>query len=169
MLNISLSCPGLSYHYHPSKTRSWNLNPASYAICQGSWMMKGQREIYRRRRKGQREHHIIVHMAAAGGSKKKRLGAFFAFDEALESLVSIPSTHTHWCLQNPKTSPPAHQSLIWEKIPLQFFKKPIMAMSHTLIWKAILDPNFHRIDNTNFQISVLKICVKSSKINEFQA
>ena len=94
VLNISLSCPGLSYHYHPSKTRSWNLNPASYAICQGSWMMKGQREIYRRRRKGQREHHIIVHMAAAGGSKKKRLGAFFAFDEALESLVSIPSTHT---------------------------------------------------------------------------
>ena len=33
--------------------------------------------------------------ARRGGSKKKkRLGAFFAFDEALESLVSIPSTHT---------------------------------------------------------------------------
>ena len=29
-----------------------------------------------------------------GSKKKKRLGAFFAFDEALESLVSIPSTHT---------------------------------------------------------------------------
>ena len=35
-------------------------------------------------------------MAARRGEarRKKRLGAFFAFDEALESLVSIPSTHT---------------------------------------------------------------------------
>ena len=42
---------------------------------------------------------------------------------------------------------------------------PQQALVRTLIWKAILDPNFHRIDNTNFQISVLKICVKTSKIN----
>ena len=40
--------------------------------------------------------------------------------------------------------------------------------SHTLISNAILDPKFHRIGNTNFQFCVLKVCVETSKINEFQ-
>ena len=39
----------------------------------------------------------------------------------------------------------------------------------TLISNAILDPIFHRIGNTSFQFCVLKVCVKISKINEFQA
>ena len=38
----------------------------------------------------------------------------------------------------------------------------------TLISNAILDPKFHRIGNTNFQFCVLKVCVETSKINEFQ-
>ena len=54
-------------------------------------MMKGQREIYTI---GGEEKAIIVWQQEGGSKKKKRLGAFFAFDEALESLVSIPSTHT---------------------------------------------------------------------------
>ena len=39
----------------------------------------------------------------------------------------------------------------------------------TLIWKAILDPTFHWIGNTSFQFWFLKVCVKTSKIYEFQA
>ena len=38
---------------------------------------------------------------------------------------------------------------------------------YTLIWNAILDPNLYRIGNTSFQFCVLKVCVKTSKINEF--
>ena len=91
MLNISLSCPGLSYHYHPCKTRSWNLNPASYAICQGSWMMKGQREIYyRRRRKG---HHRMA--ARRGKQEEKKVRSLFCFWwGSWVSSVNPLNTHT---------------------------------------------------------------------------
>ena len=71
------------------------VKPEPRKLCNLSRLMNDERpkrEIYyRRRRKG---HH---RMAARRGEarRKKRLGAFFAFDEALESLVSIPSTHTH--------------------------------------------------------------------------
>ena len=54
-------------------------------------MMKGQRERYTI---GGEEKAIIVWQQEGGKQEEKRLGAFFAFDEALESLVSIPSTHT---------------------------------------------------------------------------
>ena len=92
MLNISLSCPGLSYHYHPSKTRSWNLNPASYAICQGSWMMKGQRERYTI---GGEEKAIIVWQQEGGKQEEKKVRSLFCFWwGSWVSSVNPLNTHT---------------------------------------------------------------------------
>ena len=92
VLNISLSCPGLSYHYHPSKTRSWNLNPASYAICQGSWMMKGQRERYTI---GGEEKAIIVWQQEGGKQEEKKVRSLFCFWwGSWVSSVNPLNTHT---------------------------------------------------------------------------
>ena len=92
VLNISLSCPGLSYHYHPCKTRSWNLNPASYAICQGSWMMKGQRERYTI---GGEEKAIIVWQQEGGKQEEKKVRSLFCFWwGSWVSSVNPLNTHT---------------------------------------------------------------------------